>query len=277
MTTAAESWSLALASWAIPQDILDAAPESPWGHPVELFANRADAALKRLTPSDELALEVLPEGGTVLDIGCGAGASSLALASRAGLIIGVDASAGMLEAFRRRAADAGVQLQTMEGPWPESADRTPVADVVVCHHVAYNAPDLGEFAQRLTDHARRRVVMELTTGHPLSNLNDLWMRFHSLARPTVPTADDAVAVLREAGLEPSRLDWTPPASMGFRRKEDVVLFVRRRLCLGGERDPEIAEAISGSLEDQDGTFWFPPRPVVTLWWGGSAQDALRLT
>jgi SAM-dependent methyltransferase len=270
MSTAAERWRFDLASWAIPQDILDAAPESPWGHPVELFANRADAAVKQLTLSDELALEGLPEGGTVLDVGCGAGASSLPLASRAGLIIGVDGSPGMLEAFRKRAAGAGVELHAIEGTWPEAADRTPVADVVVCHHVAYNAPDLGEFVRSMTDHARRRVVMELTTRHPLSNLNDLWMRFHGLQRPTRPTADDAVAVLREAGLEPVKLEWTPPPSMGFRRREEVVLFVRRRLCLRAERDPDIAEAISGSLEDHDGTFWFPPRPVVTLWWEGKA-------
>ena len=270
MTTAAERWRLDLDTWAIPQAIIDAAPESPWGHPVELFANRADAAVTQLTASDQLALEALPEGGTVLDVGCGAGASSLPLASRARLIVGVDASTGMLEAFRQRAAEAGVELQTIEGTWPEAADRTPVADVAVCHHVAYNSPGLAEFAHGLTEHARHRVVMELSRAHPLSNLNPLWMHFHGIARPTRPTADDAVDVLREAGLYPERLDWTPEASMGFRKREDVVLFVRRRLCLGPERDPEIAEAISGSLQEHGGTVWFPPRPVVTLWWEGSA-------
>jgi len=272
MTSTAERWREDLSSWAIPQHILEAAPESPWSHPVELFANRADAALTRLAPSNEVALEALPEGGTVLDVGCGAGASSLPLASRARRIVGVDTSSGMLEAFRQRAAEAGVELETIEGPWPEVADRTPVADVAVCHHVLYNAPDLPEFALRMTDHARHRVVVELTTAHPLSNLNDLWMRFHALARPTGPTVDDAVAVLREAGLEPERLDWTPEPSMGFRKRDDVVLFVRRRLCLEPERDPEIEDAISGSLEYHDGTFWFPPRPVVTLWWAGTARS-----
>jgi SAM-dependent methyltransferase len=272
MSSAAIRWGEALASWAIPKDILDAAPESPWGHPVELFANRADVAVTRLTPSNERALEALPDRGTVIDVGCGAGASSLALAPRARLIVGVDTSTGMLEAFRQRAAEAGVELETIEGPWPEVADRSPVADVAVCHHVAYNAPDLGEFARRMTDHSRRRVVMELTTAHPLSNLNDLWLRFHALVRPTGPTADDALAVLREAGMEPERHDWTPQPSMGFRKSEDVVLFVRRRLCLGPDRDPEIEDAISGSLEEHNGTFWFPPRPVVTLWWPGGSHS-----
>ncbi len=42
--TAAERWAEALAGWAIPEPILAAAPESPWGFPSDLFARRADAA-----------------------------------------------------------------------------------------------------------------------------------------------------------------------------------------------------------------------------------------
>src|SRR2546430_4648282 len=49
---AADRWRDDLAAWAIPQPILDAAPESPWHFPVELFARRADAARSRLSPSN---------------------------------------------------------------------------------------------------------------------------------------------------------------------------------------------------------------------------------
>src|SRR5438105_9452665 len=103
MGAAADRWREALASWAIPEDILARAPESPWTFPVELFASRARAAPATLTPSNRRALEALPEGGTVIDVGCGAGAASLALVPKAGRLIGVDPSASMLEAFQDKA------------------------------------------------------------------------------------------------------------------------------------------------------------------------------
>src|SRR5205823_7778847 len=185
---AATAWREALASWAIPQPILDAAPEPPWVFPVELFASRADAstATPDVTPSNRRALEALTEGGSVLDVGCGAGAASLPLARRARLLIGVDASADMLAAFAERADAAGVAWEMIEGVWPDAAATAPEADVVVCHHVAYNAPYLDAFARALTEHARRRVVMELTATHPLSTMNELSVRFHGLARPGRP-------------------------------------------------------------------------------------------
>lgn len=274
MSTAAERWRDALAAWAIPQDILARAPESPWGFPVELFASRADAATGQLTPSNRRALEALPERGTVLDVGCGAGAASLPLAGRASALVGVDTSPRMLEEFRARAQAAGVRVQTVEGSWPEVAPRTPVADVVVCHHVLYNVPDLPAFALALTAHARARVVVELTERHPMSPLNPLWLRFHGLVRPTRPTADDAVEVLQELGLDPGREDWQTPGTGGFSRLEDLVAWVRRRLCLTPDRDPELLEAIRDQVvRREDGTLGFPPRAVVTLWWDGGAPPS----
>ena len=270
---AAEKWAQALAAWAIPPAILTAAPESPWGFPTELFERRADAVPAEPTPSTQRALEALPRGGAVLDVGCGAGAASLPLAARANHLIGIDPSAEMLRAFRTRVEAAGKAVTTMEGPWPAVAQQTPVADVVVCHHVAYNVPELAPFVLRLTDHARARVVVELTAQHPMSVLNDLWLRFHGLTRPTTPTADDAVAVLREVGLAPERVDWQAP-SLGwvspFTRRADLVAWVRRRLCLPPERDGEIEAALGARILERDGSVGLPPRPVVTLWWGGAA-------
>src|SRR5436305_667304 len=89
--------------------------------------------------------------GTVYD---DTGGASLPLAARAGHLIGVDPSVEMLRAFRTRMEAAGKTVTTMEGPWPAVAEQPPVADVVVCHHVAYKVPDLSRFVQRLTDHAR---------------------------------------------------------------------------------------------------------------------------
>ncbi|HMC36356.1 MAG TPA: class I SAM-dependent methyltransferase [Actinomycetota bacterium] len=271
--TAAHRWRDALASWAIPDDVLARAPESPWTFPVSLFASRADAAPAARSVSNQRALEGMPDRGTVLDVGCGAGAASLPLVPPARHVIGVDPSREMLDAFEARARAAGAEVTSIEGSWPAVADRTPIADVVVCHHVVYNVPELEEFAARLTDHTRQRVIIELTQVHPLSNLNDLWLRFHGLRRPERPTADDAVAVLREAGITPTREDWIAPGGGGFATRDDLVAFVRRRLCLGPDRDQEIEAALAPRIEEREGVFGFGERPVVTLWWPGSGSSA----
>jgi len=194
------------------------------------------------------------------------------LASKAGLLIGVDSGPGMLEAFADQARRRGVATRTIEGRWPQVAVATPRADVVVCHHVAYNVPDLGPFAVALTEHARARVVMEMTTAHPLSRLNPLWHTFHQLERPTRPTAMDAVAVLREAGLDVSWQQWEAPRPGGFRRREDLVAWVRRLLCLPRDRDPEVARALETHIVESKGVFALPDRPVVTTWWRGGGRD-----
>ena len=272
--TAAQAWAEQLAQWAIPQEILDAAPESPWGFDVAIFAQRADRARQQLTPSNERALEALPAGGAVLDVGCGGGAAAAPLAGKAARVVGVDSSVDMLESFQQRFQGRGLDTTVVVGRWPEAASMTPTVDVVVCHHVAYNAPDLAEFAVRLTDHASQRVVLELTRIHPMSRLNQLWLHFHGLQRPAGPTADDAVAVLRELGVDPQRLDWDESSTvrmLRFSSQEDVVQWIRRRLCLSASHDDEIWMVAKEHLVEHEGGWSFPPVDLVTLWWPGSAR------
>jgi SAM-dependent methyltransferase len=269
--TAAERWRDQVSQWGIPKEILEQAPESPWSFPLERFATRADAAAASPSPSARHALEALPDGGSVLDVGSGAGAASLPLASRAGQISAVDSSTEMLEAFAQRARKAGVRFGTIEGRWPDVESRAPMVDVVVCNHVVYNVADLDRFVEALTRHARGRVVIELTPDHPTSNMNPLWRRFHGVERPDGPTADDVVEVVQEVvGSNPKREEWTAEPA-GSLTREAMVAWTRRRLCLPAERDPEVADALEGTLFDHGhDRVSFGPRPVVALWWPGSA-------
>jgi 2-polyprenyl-3-methyl-5-hydroxy-6-metoxy-1,4-benzoquinol methylase len=272
MSSAAERWRQRLAAWAIPDDILTAAPESPYGFATECFRRRGErAAAAEPTPTTLRALDMLPEGGSVLDVGVGGGGTSLPLAKRAGSIVGFDAQADMLEGFRENAAGLGVRVETITGVWPEDAGDAPLVDVVVAGHVCYNTPDLGPFAQALDRHARRRVVLELTERHPLAWMSDLWMTFHGLSRPDGPTASDAEAVLREVGLDVTRADWRVSeqhGTAGFARREEAIHQVRRRLCLSADRDDEISDALGDRLRLIDGLWDLGPdeRTLITLWW-----------
>lgn len=265
MADALRRWSEQLADWAIPEHILAAAPESPWVVPKQVFARRADRQIAAAaTPTHQAVLDALP--GTVLDVGAGAGAASLPCARSITRVTAVDTSAGLLAEFRRRAEALSLPHHTVEGRWPD-VDVEP-ADVVVCAHVIYNAPDLAPFADALTAHARRKVVVELAEAHPLTTLNPLWRHFHGIERPDGPTADDAVAALRELGLEPAVVRWHKPARPEYARFDELVDVTRRRLCLPADRAGEVAEALRGLGVDER----TPPdlgssgRDVVTLSW-----------
>jgi SAM-dependent methyltransferase len=251
--TAAQQWRSELAAWAIPEDVLALAPEPPWVYPVELF--RPDDAPVD-SPSRERACEAVPDGGSVLDVGCGGGAASLALVPPAATVIGVDSTAAMLTAFAEGAQARGVEHTEVEGAWPDVAPQAPVADVVVCHHVLYNVADLEPFIAALTAHARRRVVVELTARHPLVATAPLWRHFHGLDRPTGPTADLAATVIRAAGIDVQVERWSrPPRDVP---REVFVRLNRRRLCLPESAEPEV-DRVMGLTADVR-------RDVVTLWW-----------
>lgn len=264
--TAADRWREELAAWAIPDEIRAGAPESPWSFSPTMFARRAEQVVAEAadTPSRRRALEVLPPGGSVLDVGVGGGAGCLALVPPAGLVVGVDDGEGMLAAFAAGADRLGVTHREVAGTWPAMAGEVDPADVVVCHNVLYNIGDLVPFVAALTDHARHRVVVEVSGNHPTSNLNPLWLAIHGLVRPTTPTAEDAIAVVEEMGLkvayEQSERPWEPPRG----DRADQVAMTRRRLCVGPDRDAEI-----GVLLDQVAAE-APARRSVTMWWDGTA-------
>lgn len=255
---AAHRWAERLEAMAVPEEILAAAPESPHGFDVDFFARIADEAAEADTPSRQAALAALPQAGNVLDVGCGAGAGALPLAPPAAMLIGVDEDPEMLGAFGDRADARGVAHAEIVGRWPDAARRAPTADVVVCHNVLYNAADVVPFVAALTDHARRRVVVELTEQHPLAWLRPYWRALHDFDRPPGPDADDLLAVLAELGDETEVSRWER-ASRGRRDRDAQIEFVRQRLAVGPDRDDEVA-----ALLDRH-----PPpetRRVVTIAW-----------
>lgn len=254
----AKRWRTDLASWAIPQFILDQASECPWRHPVAMFT--VDAEIPD-SPSHRTARNVIGPGGSVLDVGCGGGRASLALVPPAGTVIGVDHQPEMLEEFAAAAQARGVVHHEYLGDWPAIADEVPKADVVVCHHVAYNVADIVPFLQALNAHASTRVVLELPVTHPLSSMNPLWKQFWDLDRPTRPHAQDVAAIARALGFD-AHCDVWEDVTWGARvnlPEAERVRYARARLCLAADRDAEIAAALMAQQDSR-------PREVATLWW-----------
>jgi SAM-dependent methyltransferase len=265
-----ERWRADLAAWAIPDRILHGAVESPWTLPRHVFARRADRHMAEPGgASFTRAWEVLDPPGRVLDVGAGAGAASLPLAARATAITAVDQDESMLDAFATRVAATGVPAATVVGGWLDVAAQVPAADVVTCHHVLYNVPDLAEFIIELTAHARRRVVVEVSARHPHSPLNDLWLRFHDLRRPERPTAEDILAIIEQLGLPARHERWERPARFGYDDPDELVEITRRQLCLPPERATEVAEALAASEPSR--------RQLMTIWWSPRSRQSPAVT
>lgn len=265
-----------LASWVIPDEIVARGEVPPWSHDPATFAmdDTADPA----NPIFELARELLPiDGGSVLDVGCGGGRSSLPLFPRARHITGVDSSRAMLDQFSDAATDVGVNHREIQGRWPdvaleaESSD-SPLerVDVVVCHHVFFNVPDLEPFVVALTTMARLGVVVVLPRRHPMSAWNAAWKHFWNIDRPHGPTSDDAVTVLRALGIEPEVFEVPRPAMS--RHADDpasLVRSARRRLCLTSDRDDELEDWLRVNPPD------FMRDVVVLRWPGGLEHEVPR--
>lgn len=251
--TAVEAWADALAEWAIPQHILDQAPRSPWGHDASMFA--VDDTLDRDVVSATVARTVLPPtGGVVLDVGCGGGRAAMSLVPPAERVIGVDQNPAMLAAFTEAAASVGARSMTIQGGWPEVAAETPEADVVTCHHVAYNVADIEPFVMALTAHARLAVVLVLPTVHPRSAWSAAWKHFWDLDRPTRPTSADFAAVLDELGMEAERWEMPrPPLARATSDAQARISNARRVLCLDDDRDEEIAAFLDAHEPDWPST------------------------
>ncbi|WP_327089030.1 class I SAM-dependent methyltransferase [Nonomuraea sp. NBC_01738] len=255
-------WRERLGSWAIPERILKQAPADPWGHNPTRFATRTDRALADPDrgPTMTRLAEALPEGGSLLDVGAGTGASSLPLRDRVGELFAVDSSAAMLDELVLKADKLGVSVTRVKGRWPDAATDVPVCDVAIAAHVIYNVPDAREFLAALDAHTRRRVVLELTHRHPMSWLEPLWEHFHGVSRPVRPIAEDVVALAAAMGYG-VRVEEREAPLERFSTLEELAASACHRICL----DPARAEEV-GNTAMELGMWPVPRDRWVTIWW-----------
>lgn len=258
MADYATRWTQALQSWGIPPEILEQAPQLPWVHPAESFRPGGDLFVD--TPSRRRALQALHEvvgAPSLLDVGCGGGRAAFGLVPPTQMVFGFDQQQSMLKVFVEEAATRDVRAQTILGSWPNDAGDAPQCDVVICHHVVYNVANLAAFMTELTAHAERRVVIELTLRHPLSNLSAAWSRFWGLERPNSPTARDALSVALALGMKAHYETFVLPDEKTRVSDRDVE-HTRVRLCLPASRDSDVRDFLESRRNS--------PRELATIWW-----------
>jgi ArsR family transcriptional regulator len=141
---------------------------------------------------------LLPECSTAADLGCGDGALLPSLHQRAGRVIGVDHSPGMLRAARQRLGDvdwASLRIGELEHLPLRDAEADAALICMALHHLSHPAEGLTESARTIRPGGTLLVVdfdkhgkEDMRTRH-----GDRWLGF---------SEDELAELLREAGLTP---------------------------------------------------------------------------
>lgn len=268
---AAARWRHMLEEWALPDELLAGAPESPYGWSPELWKRRAQIAREQgnQTPTVEAVRALLPEHGSLLDVGAGTGRASLLFAGEGIRVTGVEQNPELSTQFQRHAAEEGVAVAAVEGAWPEVAGSVGIHDVAVCAHVVYDVQDIEPFLSELAAHARIGVVVELTPNHPWSGLAPYYFALHGLTRPAGPTYRDFVDLVIEACDEEPEVEvWTRSGQVWFESRDEILDHYQKRLLLSADRRGELRDLLSAEIEE-DGPRLFVgsrDRTIVTVWW-----------
>lgn len=230
---AASRWRDQLEAWALPDELLSTAEESPYGWSQALWKRRSAVAADTDPPDTvRIVSELMPDAGTLLDIGVGRGRASLPIAENRYRLIGVDESLEMLAGFTEDALSRSMHVETYEGRWPDVAPRVPIADVAMSANVAYNVADIVPFISAMMDHAAVAVVLEITERHPWAHLAPLYRSVHDLDRPDGPTADDLVAVIIEmTARAPIVHRWKRQGHVWYESWDELLDHYGRRLVV----------------------------------------------
>jgi SAM-dependent methyltransferase len=235
---------------------------------VELFKRRNITAEELApSPTSETVERLAGPGGSVLDIGAGAGRASLPLARNGHPVTAIEKAPEMAAALREESAGLDGYV-VVEDEWPTAVDLGSF-DVVMAAHVVYDVQLIEPFLRAMTAHARRGVVLELTEAHPWTPLGPYYRALHGIDRPDGPTVDDLADVIRDViGTEPNIDRWERAGGTWFESWDEIVELYRRRLVVPLDRIDEVRPLIEPDVGIHDGRMVIgePVRRLVTVWW-----------
>jgi len=265
---ALEAWRVIVAAERTQVETLPdmAKPEDFYAPMAERFRDDPrrtdDAALN-------LVLSIVEPGETWLDVGAGGGRFALPVALRAGRVIAVEPSNGMLAVLRRAMAEEGIDnVDIFQERWPGES-RAPRADVAFISHVGYDIEEIGPFLDQMEQHAARLCAALLFVVSPTSDFAPLWPPVHGQEKVTLPGLREFTALLYARGRRPDTrlLRLKPRANKDV---EELIESARRALFVkpGSEADVRLSEACRQlAVEVESGvSFSAAPRYVGLVTW-----------
>ena len=187
----------------------------------------------------------------VIDVGAGTGRFALALAGGVERVVAVEPSAAMLAILQRDARErCAANVTVVQATWADA--RVEPADVAFSAFVLTLVPDAAPFLAKLDATARRHALLYLGAYSGDAVLDPLWRHFHGAPRVPGPSYLDAVAVLRELGIEHRVRVVEIPDHRRWATIEEAVDSYRDALLLGDA--PQVREELAGLLAS-----WLPGR------------------
>ncbi|MDE2926178.1 MAG: methyltransferase domain-containing protein [Acidobacteriota bacterium] len=154
----------------------------------KIAANYATSEVHSMSPTIRLLHQLvnLEAGASVCDMACGAGHLALSFATRAGRLVGVDPAPGMLDAFRRLAAQRGIEVETVEAYAESIPLRGDQFDLVVSRLAPHHFDDVDRAVAemvRLTKIGGRVAIIDLE-GHEDADIDEFNHKLEVLHDPT---------------------------------------------------------------------------------------------
>jgi SAM-dependent methyltransferase len=151
----------------------------------------AEIARRELWPVGERIVQRLGvrPGEDVLDVACGTGNAAIRAAQAGGRVIGVDLTPEMFEAGRRLAADAGVEIEWVEGDAEELPVEDESVDVVVSVFGCMFAPRHRVTAAELARVLRPSGRLCVTGWTPEGETGKLFRTLGAYMPPPPPFAE----------------------------------------------------------------------------------------
>jgi SAM-dependent methyltransferase len=247
----------------------EVSPRRYWDDRAARFARFNEAPDLASDPLLDMLIAELQRGGTLLDVGAGAGRYCVPLARLAGRVTAVEPSQGMRDELKGAAAKAGVaNIDFVMTTW--EAAPAQLHDVVLASHVLYAIEDIAPFVLKLDRCARRACYIAIRVDQLGTPMTDLWREVRGMEPPPEPAFPDLLNLLFALGIRPnSRLMTLDPLGR-FSDLDDAVDFARRQLFLttdDSERDERIRRFLADTLVPVGSRLTWPqPQQAAIVWW-----------
>lgn len=207
-------------------------------------------------------LDLVVPGETWLDIGAGGGRYALPIARKAGEVIAIDPSAGMLKVLEEGMRDYGLSnVRVVNERWPMA--ESPRADVAFIANVGMDIEQFPAFLDAMDASASRLCVAVMGQQQATVLWDQLWPAVHGEPRVPLPALPEFLTLLLSRGrLFELCLVTRPP--MMHDHRDHLLEFARRQTWVapGGPKDRELERVVNELAAERDGRYGFNTEPVV---------------